>query len=239
MKKRKLVSDGIATIEKYFEGIKITIPGVKNWSLIAFLSLLLIGWTIGESFAGWTFIHYVKRMLLEKNYIYGSVILIFLLVWLAFWTMGGYYAIISILYMFIGKQEVCFSTYDISISYKIGFLGNKKLYELTQIRDFKIAQKTEEESYSVFLTVPVGTPIFTFEYEGEPVEFGAGMNEKAMEKLIEVLKKGMYLKQGNFPKPDYWPEKEDIFKSGFKYRSDEKEKEEDEDDFYKDIFFSD
>lgn len=92
------------TPERTTEGLEASLRprGVGRLFSAAFLGVWLLGWIAGESFALWILIRGALALLSGKSLFPGSseplepapalLAGLFLLVWLAFWTLGGYMA---------------------------------------------------------------------------------------------------------------------------------------------------
>lgn len=224
-----VISSGNAVINERYDNIEVIIPSRKKISRILLLPLWLLGWFAGELFVGAAFLHAILDILTYKIKIaVEPLAVLFILLWLAFWTTGGIMIIRALLVMFFGKQIIKFSPYEISITDKIGWIGKERLFEMTQVRDFQIAYRPEPKDDRRH---PEKSDRLLFIYEDEKIEFGKGMNREEMESLIELLKKYLYLRQGNLPRKDLWekkntwrkkglwkaiPDEEDHFKSIFK-----------------------
>lgn len=219
---------GRSIIKEKYDGIEVIVPSKKEFSKILLLPLWLLGWFAGELFVGAAFVHAFLDMMIHRTGIaVEPMAVVFILLWLAFWTAGGIFIIKSLLIMFFGRQILKFSPYEISITDKIAWFGKARIYEMTQVRDFHISQRHEPKDDRKH---PVKSDILFFSYEDEKIEFGIGMKKEEMESLIELLKKYMFLRQGNLPrkdtweKPDTWrkkglwkkaPDNEDNFASAF------------------------
>ena len=193
-------------IKEKYDGIEVIVPSKKDFSKILLLPLWLLGWFIGELFVGAAFVHAVLDMLIHRTGVaVEPMAVMFILLWLTFWTMGGIFIIKTLLTIFFGRQIIRFSPYEISIVNKICWIGKERIFEMTQVRDFQITQQQEPKDDRRH---PVKSDVLFFSYDGEKIEFGRGMQKEEMESLINLLKKYMYLRQGNLPRKDTWEKKD-------------------------------
>lgn len=173
--------------------LTLTIPARRNWFLLAFLSLWLCGWVVGEfavlggllaGSAGW--------FALEGGLEAGKSVSLFLVVWLIGWTVGGCFALAVWLYQLKGREIV-----------------QRDGPYLRHVRDFRIYRRSQEyllehvknlrmggSAGNLFdLMSPgralefwgIGGGLICFDYGSRTIRMGAGLEEAEAQPLIGLL----------------------------------------------------
>lgn len=112
--------------------------GVARFFVVAFLSLWLCGWIVGEGFAGLTLLSGLRDLLAPRLEIPGLrhmsgrmpanpwPVLAFLAVWLVFWTMGGLFAFWTVLRMWVGHDVVAWDHDGVRVRECVGPFGRAR-----------------------------------------------------------------------------------------------------------------
>ncbi len=175
---------GVATIKQDFNELIITIPAQKNWLVIVFSSIWMVGWFFGETFA-------ISMLFSSDTPIFANL---FILFWLTFWTLGGFMIVFNIFWMLFGKEVITFQRQSLKIARKIGELGRSKEFDLKQIKFFSensfytpnafIRQKRNRSLKSLDFT----RGALKFDYGMETFYFAKGISQAEAKKIVEKLK---------------------------------------------------
>ncbi|WP_119270679.1 hypothetical protein [Taklimakanibacter deserti] len=124
---------GRAIIEQNGAGLRITIPAVTQAFGVIFISLWLIGWAFGEVM--------VSRQLFGSQSVQNSSQggSLFMLVWLAAWTLGGGWAIYTLLWQLAGKEIIELTTTSLRQRKQIPLFSRSKEYALANIANLRVA----------------------------------------------------------------------------------------------------
>ncbi|HVP15408.1 MAG TPA: hypothetical protein VMS88_07675 [Terriglobales bacterium] len=117
-----LAADSRVTMNDSPEGLEIVMPAPRNWLVIGFLSVWLMGWAAGETFA--------VRGLLGPAPLPARA---FLAVWLAFWTLGGATALGAVAWMLAGHERVRLRSDALTVRYEVLGIGRVRAYALDSI----------------------------------------------------------------------------------------------------------
>lgn len=184
-----------ATITDSPEGLEIVVPAPRIWLVIVFLGFWLVGWVTGEVFAA--------RQLFGPG---PPAARLFLLVWLAGWTLGGGAALGACLWMLVGHERVRLRPDTLVIQREAFGLGPRKAYALERIRDLRAVELpplselrlpqgdhvpqpvTAETAGAALRIVGIGGPGITFRYDGKPVRFGLALDPLEAHQVVSQLK---------------------------------------------------
>lgn len=130
-------------IEDNGHNLKLTVPnrmGCVGWFIAAFLGFWLMGWATGE-------ISVIKQLISGKA---PPGALIFMGIWLIFWTIGGAAALAFFFFVLAGKEIITADGINLRISYGIGPLALGKNYPRTEIKALRVGDPVRAiESESV------------------------------------------------------------------------------------------
>lgn len=167
--------------------LKILIPSKKNWFIIIFLSIWLVGWFFGEKSA-------IIDLLGSNN----IGIDLFMMVWLTGWTFGGVFAIIVLLWNLAGKETIYIDKGIFQIDKSIfSIIIRSKKYETKSIKNLElnpaqnIASLFAQKNIGDFWGLTGGK--LRFDYGMKTIKFGIGIDEAEARHLItEITNKGFY-----------------------------------------------
>jgi hypothetical protein len=152
------------------DGIAIRIPTRRNLFILVFLSLWLCGWAVGEVSAPIAFFASAR-----KNPGTDA----FLLIWLCGWTVGGAFAICVWLWQFKGCEIITVSPVGLGIRHEVIGFGLTRSYELSEIRDLRIAPPVFNpfDFRSRMSIWGIGGGTIAFDYGYKTFRFAAGVDE--------------------------------------------------------------
>ncbi|TFF40357.1 hypothetical protein [Mucilaginibacter psychrotolerans] len=182
---------GRAIINDDFDRIEIIIPGKKNYFILLFFCVWLVGWFFGETSAMGMFGHQ-------------GAIDLFMIVWLTGWTIGGVFVVCTILFMLLGKEIIQSGQGTITIRNKALFFLSPKVYDLNEVKHVRAAE--EFSMYNSFqfgrrrsgLMSNFNSGTIKFDYGLKTVKFGNDLDEAEARHIIEILKKKRLLTDKNF-----------------------------------------
>lgn len=183
---------GRAVITDNFDKVEIVIPGKKNYFILLFFSFWLIGWFFGETSVAST---------MGTD---GAPDM-FLYVWLAGWTIGGIFAVSTILFMLLGKETIEAGQGAISIRNQALFFLPPKVYDLNEVKHIRAAEEFSmyngfqfgrRQQRGVFSNFNSGT--VKFDYGLKTIKFGNDLDEAEARYIIGRLKSKKILTDKNF-----------------------------------------
>ncbi len=127
-------------IEQRPEGLRITVRPQRDWGQFLFLTAWLCGWAAGEVFAAASLARGIikgfERGGLGEN---GASVaeMLFMLVFLAFWTLFGVVALSSWVYMLVGAEVIEVDALGLTTWYKHPLLRKRRRYEAARIRNLR------------------------------------------------------------------------------------------------------
>lgn len=162
------------------DGIAISIPSKRNIFILAFLTLWLCGWAVGEVSAPIAFFGSAKK---------NPGAAAFLLFWLCGWTVGGAFALCVWLWQFKGREILAISSAGLSIRHEVVGYGRTKYYDLSEIRDLRVAPLTfnpiDFRSSLAFWSIGGGS--IAFDYGFKTFRFAAGVDEAEARIILQRI----------------------------------------------------
>jgi hypothetical protein len=186
------------SIENTGHSMRITIHPKRNWFILFFLGVWLFGWLFGELFAlgallaviftqfGSVFSFIPMPEIVDGFSEFGWIVGVFLLIWLAFWTKGGLTALRSFLWQLRGEEIVEVGRQGIQLSQPIFGTGKVNEYKASEVVDLRRAEGKAIPRSGSGQVMPDS---LEFDYMFETVGFGAGLEEKAADELLETVYK--------------------------------------------------
>ncbi len=181
-----------ATVSDSPDGLEFVMPAPRVWFVIVFLTLWLLGWAAGESFA--------LRALLRPGPL---PVKGFLLVWVAFWTLGGASALSICVWMLAGHERVRLGMDSLVIRREAFGIGPAQSYALDRISNLRAEQlprltalaqtrggaapATPEQTATAMRLAGIGGPGIWFEYQGRPVRFGLALDAIEARQVVSQL----------------------------------------------------
>lgn len=164
------VAEQRATIQPIGGGVDISIPARSNWLFIAFFSLWLVGWVVGE----WT----VGKTLLFPPPERGETGLdLFSLVWLIVWTFGGLFAFTSVLWMLFGVERARIARDEVSLRREVFGVGRTWQYDPRAVSRLR-ALEGVESPFGAMPDLPWNPrgQTLAFDYGAKTIRFGSSLD---------------------------------------------------------------
>lgn len=152
-----------------FATLRIAIPAPRSWLLILFLGFWLTGWAAGEIIVGGLFLRGILAMLSGQTPDIGEGAgMLFMGVWLALWTVGGGFALVTWLWNLAGKETVLVDGEALTIYRTVFGIGTAKRYAAAYVDRLRASEDSADSQgpWSGGLA---------FDYGGKTVRFGAGL----------------------------------------------------------------
>ncbi|PJZ75311.1 hypothetical protein [Leptospira neocaledonica] len=170
-------------IEYLGDRIQITIPSRKNWLSIILQTFWLGGWLFGEIMVP-AFLFVGPILSLEK---------LFMLLWLAIWTIGGGYVIYNIFWSLVGKEIITFSYDRLKIEKKIFQINFVKVYSMMDASDFRISTSSPSNAWYYRNYPPYLTGLISFDYGMKTIKFATEIDEAEAKYLLEEMQKNGFI----------------------------------------------
>ncbi len=117
-------------------GLEITVPAKRNVVLLLFAGVWLVGWGFGEAV--------VIRQLASDGP--RSVADLFLVGWLAAWTIAGGVVASKWLWTAFGKERIVLRPAELSLERKILGVGRTRRYDLGRVSNLRVAPWSDDPS---------------------------------------------------------------------------------------------
>jgi hypothetical protein len=166
-----------STVTDTAEGVLVSTPVRKNWFILLFLPVWLIGWAVGEVSVG--------RELLDFEQARGEPIL-FMVVWLIFWTIGGVFCFALFLWSLFGVENVAVGGSTVSIRREVLGVGYAREYEMTHARNLRVSNAPMNmfDLRAGLSFWGLGGGLIAFDYGSSTVRFGAGLEEAESARVV-------------------------------------------------------
>jgi len=171
--------------------LKITIPSRKSLYTILFLGVWMGGWVFGEvSAAGQVFGGLLPNSSQAETHVSGGIDL-FTLVWLVGWTIGGVFALYTLLWQLAGKEKIEVSYESIKVQRAVLGLGRVKEYLAAHVKSLRVAPPSDIRNQFGRLRslgmMGASGGILTFDYGAETAHFGEGIDEAEAKQILETI----------------------------------------------------
>jgi hypothetical protein len=168
-----------AQIVDDLSGLRVTIPAPRNWFLVVFLPLWLVGWAVGEVA--------VAGKLLTNPPSGGEAL--FLLVWLTLWSVGGVLFTFFWLWNLAGKEIVAVDEEALTVRYALGPAGWTRRFDRREMRDLRVSQSGTMDFRSSFGWWLGGSGTVAFDYGARTYRFGRGVDEAEAKQVVAELRR--------------------------------------------------
>lgn len=165
-------------VRREIGGLTIVIAARRHWGLVLFLGFWLCGWLMGETFA-------LKMLVSGRAGLVGSL---FLLVWLAMWTLGGVAAWVAFLGALTGEETIVLGPDAVSIRRSVLGVGRTRLVATRTLRNLRTTQATVGWVRASGKRGHLERGRIAVDADGETVRFGADLDEREAEYLISVIR---------------------------------------------------
>ncbi len=175
---------GRAIINESYNGVEITIPAQKNWFVIIFISFWLCMWLLFE----------ILMPTLFLNDGGPGPGIVFGIVWLGGWTVGGVFAASTWWWNVSGKEVVTVTSGVLTIKRK-GSLAKTRSYDLAEAKNFRsVEEPTFDFGFGfgrrAFVNPwkPAKNGTVKFDYGLGTVTFGDWLSQAEGNLIIETLR---------------------------------------------------
>ena len=176
-----------ATLTESSEGLLITIRA-GTWYAIPFFGFWLAMWRFGEIIATREIIfghsHNVSHLSAREEFD-GKL---FLVAWLALWSVGGTFAIISLLWNLAGVEKVLRGPSILTTKREVLGIGPVREYELRSVSNLRISANPRSPSNRISPFQLLNGGIIAFDYGAKTFRFGIGLHEPEAQQIIDRLK---------------------------------------------------
>jgi hypothetical protein len=165
---------GRAVIEQDGSGLRITIPAATHLGGTAFLGLWLIGWAFGE-------VSVIYLMIFPAAPEPPSAFVnIFLLAWLAMWTLGGAWCLAAFLWGVAGKEVIELSSTALRHRKQIPIFSRSRDYAVASIANLRLASLAPplaDEKHNMGTALNFKDGAIAFDYGRATHHLGADLDE--------------------------------------------------------------
>lgn len=178
-------SENRITIRETLDGLGIYNPARRNAFAILFMMLWLTGWAFGARFA--------LSEILRGSSIVSSL---FLLVWMAFWTVAGLGALVVLLWNLFGSERLFITDGMLVHSRGFGPFRRKRIYPVGQVNSFRVDTRGNPATNAV----PLGS--VSYQAGGGVRSFGVGMTREEAEASLAAIRRALpFPDSADFPPP--------------------------------------
>lgn len=160
------VASARSTVTSIPGGIEVSIPSPRNYFIVAFIAIWCCGWVFGEVTVAGELLHPSEKAPIA-----------FLTLWFAAWTIGGCFAVLTLLWLLVGRERVTIAGDALAIRREACGLGWTRRYELASARNLRVS---DGAPYDLPLAMrdPYGwrSGPFAFDYGARTIKFGAGLD---------------------------------------------------------------
>jgi hypothetical protein len=163
------------------DGLRIAIAARRNWFIIVFYCLWLVGWAVGETT--------VLAELAKGDHRAPQA---FMAIWLTGWTCGGAYVLLTILWQLCGRELLTIAPDAMHFRAEIFGIGRTRSYAIGQITRLRAV----EFNASIFTCQAAAKPPFfgattgplAFDYGARTIRCAPSLDEAEARLLVAALK---------------------------------------------------
>jgi hypothetical protein len=172
--------------------LQITVPSRKLWFQMIFISIWLLFWLVGLLGVGGTMAAELMSTSSQNGFFPP---ILFMLAWLTFWTIGGSFALVWLLWQLFGEEIIEATCNTLTIKRRIFGLGQTKTFNSYHIKELHVtpiihshAHWGRHKQWHTLFEGPL-----TFDYGAQTFHYANGASEAEARQIIALLKP--YLKQ--------------------------------------------
>lgn len=160
------VASARSTVISVPGGIEVSIPSPRNYIFAAFILLWFCGWIFGEFGVSEQLFHPTEKTPIA-----------FLAPWLAIWTIGGCFAVATLLWLLAGRERVTIAGDEFAVRREAVGLGWTRRYELRSAKNLRVVDASPDNG-PFGMRDPYGwrNGPFVFDYGPRTIKFGAGLD---------------------------------------------------------------
>jgi len=174
--------------------LKIAIPSRKNLFTVIFLGAWMVGWAFGEASVAGELIEALGGFLPNSSGaeqpISGGIDL-FMLAWLTGWTIGGVFALYTLLWQLAGRERIEVSYESIKVQRAVFGLGRVKEYLAAHVKGLRVAPPLDSNNQLGRLRslgmLGASGGVLAFDYGAETSHFGEGIDEAEAKQILEKI----------------------------------------------------
>lgn len=162
------------------ESLTLSLPAPRHYLSLLGLGLWLVLWGAGLVFT-------VKALF--GHQLVGVAAVFFLLLWLAGWTIGGLFAIYSLLWMLCGREVITLRGESLTLRREVLGYSRERSCKVAHIRQLRaIPDRAELYELATSLRIfGLAGGKLAFDYLGQIEQFGAGIDLAEAESLAAKL----------------------------------------------------
>ncbi len=163
------------------KGLEVAIPPRRQFFAIVFLPVWLCGWLFGE-------VEVIRQLTSHET---RSQPDLFLIAWLAGWTVGGGLALLTLLWLLVGRERVTLRPDALLIKHEIAGLGRTKEYDIGSIQNLRVSPVSYnpwDGSRSAQKFWGIGGGVIAFDYGATTCRFGAGIDEAEARDIVAQMR---------------------------------------------------
>lgn len=160
-------------------GIRATIPAVRNWFGIVFMSVWMCGWTFGFVFA-------IRSLTSDSS----KEPIGFLVIWLVGWTLGGTCVLFYLLWQLFGREVIEITDEALVRRIQICGVGTTREYALADVTNLRALPLPGYGKRTIRTRgVPIGLihGSIEFDYGTRRVQLGELLDAAETKRLLALL----------------------------------------------------
>ncbi len=167
-------------------GVRVSIPAPRKWFAVLFLPIWLGMWSIGEIKVAGTLAGFLRNPSLLTR----DPSQLFLIFWFVMWTIAGAFAVATVLWLIIGREELRIDSGTLTLRAGIGPIGRTREFDLSQVRRLRVTPVPPYPYRQANFLPPffgAGQGPVTFDYGARTYRAGAGLDEAEANALVKEL----------------------------------------------------
>jgi xanthosine utilization system XapX-like protein len=185
------------TLEDRGDSLAIIIPARRQWFAIIFLCVWLMVWAFGGLVVGGGLLVGLFQLLggdlkMPVPPVQGAGVGLVVLVWFVGWTIGGAFALYTLLWQLAGREFIQVSEQSIRIQPQVFGLGRSKVYRAENIRGLRVGPAPYDpyRRPNLFGPFSASQGWLAFDYGARTVRCGIGVDEaEAMQISWEIQRR--------------------------------------------------
>ena len=172
------ISQSRASLTESVDGLHITFPPRRQVFAMIFLPIWLCGWLFGEVTVG--------RQVIAPT---AAPPKLFLIVWLTGWTLGGGFALLTLLWMLFGKERVILRPDALVIRHELLGMARERDYDIGSIANLRISPENHSlwDGRSAWKQW-FGGGVIAFDYGPRTFRFGASIDEAEARGVVAQIR---------------------------------------------------
>jgi hypothetical protein len=175
-------------IDQDFYSLSIEIPSKRNWATLIFMTVWLVGWGVGETFA-------IREIFNSDTDLMATA---FLFIWLIGWTTGGAVVFYVILWQLIGHEIISVERGVLTLKKSVIGIGQARKYEIKSIKNLvgRFAQGAGVINNKNISGTKGGK--IRFDYKKKTIKFAKNIDREEARIIVEKLRENTHFNKDNF-----------------------------------------